>query len=163
MALPGIVTRLIRPPNECRLINLGRRDIRSSDLRLYESNVQHGGPSFRSGCRQENSRAGDDRRSGLTGEGALCRGRRGGDGCGGGGVFAGESSDSRGVAAGWESELRLDPNTVPPEVLTALPHVGASLVDRWIKAREERPFDSLEDARVRVRGLGAATLGQIAP
>ena len=52
---------------------------------------------------------------------------------------------------------------MPPEVLTALPHVGASLVDRWVKAREERPFRSLEDARARVRGLGVATLGQIAP
>ena len=59
--------------------------------------------------------------------------------------------------------LRLDPNTVPPEVLAALPHVGSGLVDRWVKAREERPFRSLEDARARVRGLGPATLDQIAP
>ena len=59
--------------------------------------------------------------------------------------------------------LRLNPNTVPPQVLTALPHVGAALVDRWVKAREERPFESLEDARARVRGLGAATLDQIGP
>lgn len=58
-------------------------------------------------------------------------------------------------------ELRLDPNTVPPEVLTALPHVGASLVERWVKAREERPLRSLDDARARVRGLGAATAEQI--
>jgi hypothetical protein len=59
--------------------------------------------------------------------------------------------------------LRLDPNTVPPQVLTALPHVGATLVERWVKAREERPFESLEDAGSRVRGLGAATLAQIEP
>ncbi len=59
--------------------------------------------------------------------------------------------------------LRLDPNTVPPQVLTALPHVGAALVDRWVKAREDRPFESLEDARARVRGLGAVTLEQIGP
>ena len=59
-------------------------------------------------------------------------------------------------------DLRLDPNTVPPEVLTALPHVGPALVERWVKAREERPFDSLEDARARVGGLGPATLEQIA-
>jgi Helix-hairpin-helix motif len=60
-------------------------------------------------------------------------------------------------------ELRLDPNTVPPEVLTALPHVGAALVDRWVAARQEQPFRSLEDAQARVHGLGAATLEQLAP
>jgi Helix-hairpin-helix motif len=76
------------------------------------------------------------------------------------GFLAGESG---GVASGRARALKLDPNTVPPEVLTALPHVGASLVDRWVKAREERPFRSLDDARARVRGLGVATLGQIAP
>jgi hypothetical protein len=79
------------------------------------------------------------------------------------GFFAGDSRDPRDVGAGKFEALRLDPNTVPPEVLTALPHVGASLVDRWVKAREERPFRSLDDARARVRGLGVATLGQIAP
>jgi DNA uptake protein ComE-like DNA-binding protein len=79
------------------------------------------------------------------------------------GFFAGDSRDTRDAASTRLEELRLDPNTVPPEVLTALPHVGASLVDRWVKAREERPFRSLEDARARVRGLGVATLGQIAP
>jgi DNA uptake protein ComE-like DNA-binding protein len=79
------------------------------------------------------------------------------------GVFAGESRDSQDVSTGRLQALRLDPNTVPPEVLTALPHVGASLVDRWVKAREERPFRSREDARARVRGLGVATLGQISP
>jgi Type II secretion system (T2SS), protein K len=79
------------------------------------------------------------------------------------GLSASELRDSRDSGAARLEELRLDPNTVPPEVLTALPHVGASLVDRWIKAREERPFRSLEDARARVRGLGVATLGQIAP
>jgi hypothetical protein len=79
------------------------------------------------------------------------------------GFFAGDSRGSRDEGAGRLAELRLDPNTVPPEVLTALPHVGASLVDRWVKAREERPFRSLEDAQARVRGLGVATLGQIAP
>jgi len=48
-------------------------------------------------------------------------------------------------------------------VLAALPHVGSALVDRWVKAREERPFRSLQDARMRVRGLGAATIEQIGP
>jgi DNA uptake protein ComE-like DNA-binding protein len=79
-------------------------------------------------------------------------------GFGGGG---GEESPEAAVAE--LPGLRLDPNTVPPQVLTALPHVGSSLVDRWVKAREERPFRSLEDARARVRGLGAATIEQIAP
>jgi DNA uptake protein ComE-like DNA-binding protein len=79
-------------------------------------------------------------------------------GFGGGG---GEESPEAAVAE--MPGLRLDPNTVPPQVLTALPHVGSSLVDRWVKAREERPFESLEDARSRVRGLGPATLEQIGP
>src|SRR5262249_31780789 len=60
-------------------------------------------------------------------------------------------------------ELRLDANSVPPGVLTALPHIGPALVDRWVKARQERPFRSLDDARTRVRGMGAATFAQIAP
>jgi hypothetical protein len=76
------------------------------------------------------------------------------------GFFAEEPRD---VVPGKARVLRLDPNTVPPGVLTALPHVGPSLVNRWVTAREERPFRSLEDARSRVRGLGKATLGQIAP
>ena len=46
--------------------------------------------------------------------------------------------------------LRLDPNTVPPEVLTSLPRMGRRCVDRWVVAREERPFRSLEDVRGRV-------------
>jgi competence protein ComEA len=60
-------------------------------------------------------------------------------------------------------ELVLDPNTAPAQVLTALPTVGPALVRRMIAAREERPFDSLEDARRRVRGLGPAGLARIAP
>jgi Helix-hairpin-helix motif len=81
-----------------------------------------------------------------------------GVGFGGGG---GEASRHTVVAP--VPDLRLDPNTVPPQVLTALPHFGAALVDRWVKAREDRPFESLEDARSRVRGLGPATLEQIKP
>jgi hypothetical protein len=76
-----------------------------------------------------------------------------------GGVMNGPGEAPAASARG----LRLDPNTVPPEVLTALPHVGASLVERWVKAREQRPFRSLDDARARVRGLGARTAEQIAP
>jgi hypothetical protein len=79
------------------------------------------------------------------------------------GFGSGAEEESRGKAAAEMPSLRLDPNTVPPQVLTALPHVGSALVDRWVKAREERPFRSLEDARARVRGFGAATLEQVAP
>ncbi len=60
--------------------------------------------------------------------------------------------ESRDAVVAKVPELRLDPNTVPPQVLTALPHIGPALVDRWVEAREERPFLSLEDARSRVRG-----------
>jgi competence protein ComEA len=70
---------------------------------------------------------------------------------------------SGGGAVARMPDLRLDPNTAPPEVLAALPHVGTGLVDRWVRAREERPLCSLEDARTRVRGLGPATLEQIGP
>jgi Helix-hairpin-helix motif len=79
------------------------------------------------------------------------------------GLGFGGGEEFRKTAVVGMPNLRLDPNTVPPQVLTALPHVGASLVDRWVKAREERPFRSLEDARTRVRGLGAATTEQLAP
>ena len=70
---------------------------------------------------------------------------------------------SRNVAVAGIPALRLDPNTVPPEVLTALPRIGPALVDRWVEAREERPFRSLDDVRGRVRGLGPATFERIAP
>ncbi len=78
--------------------------------------------------------------------------------------FGGRAAErSRDTVVAEVPGLRLDPNTVPPQVLTALPHFGAALVDRWVKAREERPFESLDDARSRVRGLGPATLAQIGP
>ena len=78
--------------------------------------------------------------------------------------FGGRDEEAYPAVAGANvGQLRLDPNTVPPQVLNALPHIGSSLVDRWVKARAERPFRSLEDARARVRGLGAATLVQISP
>ena len=60
-------------------------------------------------------------------------------------------------------DLLLDPNTAPPGVLETLPHVGRTLVRQLVAARAVRPFASLEDAGSRVRGLGPATLAQIAP
>jgi len=59
--------------------------------------------------------------------------------------------------------LVLDPNSAPPQVLEALPTLGPTLVRRWVAARGERPISSLADARKRVRGLGPASLAQIAP
>jgi competence protein ComEA len=59
--------------------------------------------------------------------------------------------------------LVLDPNSAPPQVLEALPTLGPTLVGRWVAARAERPISSLADARRRVRGLGPASLAQIAP
>lgn len=59
--------------------------------------------------------------------------------------------------------LVIDPNTTPASVLEALPHVGPSLVKQLIEQREIRPFESTEDLRQRVRGLGPATLARLAP
>jgi competence protein ComEA len=59
--------------------------------------------------------------------------------------------------------LVLDPNSAPPQVLEALPTLGPTLVRRWVAARAQRPISSLADARRRVRGLGPASLSQIAP
>ena len=59
--------------------------------------------------------------------------------------------------------LALDVNTAPPQVLTALPHVGRALASRLVEARNERPFASLEDIGDRVRGVGPVTLARLAP
>src|SRR5271166_1643478 len=59
--------------------------------------------------------------------------------------------------------LVIDPNTAPPSVLEALPHMGPSLVKQLIEQREIRPFRSISDLRRRVRGLGPATLARLAP
>jgi len=60
-------------------------------------------------------------------------------------------------------KLKLDPNTAPGQVLGALPQVGPSLVRQLVLARQDRPLRSLEDLHSRVRGVGPATLGQLAP
>jgi hypothetical protein len=75
---------------------------------------------------------------------------------------ASQTAESPSAAAALP-ELRVDPNTVPGQVLEALPHVGPTLVEHWVAAREDRPFASLDDARRRVRGLGPATLAELAP
>jgi hypothetical protein len=57
--------------------------------------------------------------------------------------------------------LVLDANSAPPQVIQALPALGPTLASRWVAARKERPFVSLEDARRRVRGLGPVSARQI--
>ena len=77
-------------------------------------------------------------------------------------LFAGEA-ERTGAATTGAPTLRLDPNTAPPQVLGALPHLGPSLVRQLVHARELRPLSSLEDAGRRVRGLGPATRAALAP
>jgi Helix-hairpin-helix motif len=60
-------------------------------------------------------------------------------------------------------ELRLDLNTAPKQVLLALPHVGPTLAEHLVQARDDRRFASVEDAGHRVKGLGASTLAKLAP
>ena len=52
--------------------------------------------------------------------------------------------------------LVLDPNTAPPAVLGALPHVGPSLVKKLVEQRELRPFAS-------IRTCAAACEGWVRP
>ena len=59
--------------------------------------------------------------------------------------------------------LVIDPNTAPPSVLGALPHLGPALVRKLVEQREIRPFDSTDDLRRRVRGFGPVTLARLAP
>jgi competence protein ComEA len=74
------------------------------------------------------------------------------------------SSQSRPDSARAEApDLVVDPNTAPPEVLGALPKVGPVLLRHLLAAREERPFDSLDDLDRRVRGIGPATLAALRP
>jgi competence protein ComEA len=60
-------------------------------------------------------------------------------------------------------ELVLDVNTAPLRALAALPHLGPTLALRLDEARAERPFQSMNDVRDRVRGIGPVTLARIAP
>ena len=59
--------------------------------------------------------------------------------------------------------LVIDPNTAPPPVLQALPRIGPVLAARIVEAREERPFESLDDLDRRVRGIGPATVKALRP
>jgi competence protein ComEA len=59
--------------------------------------------------------------------------------------------------------LVVDPNTAPPAVLAALPHLGPAMVKRIVAARERTPFQSLDDFDTRVRGIGPVTLDALSP
>ena len=59
--------------------------------------------------------------------------------------------------------LVVEVNIDPPEVLVALPRIGPALVARIVVARRERPFRSLEDFDVRVRGVGPVTVKALRP
>jgi len=56
--------------------------------------------------------------------------------------------------------LKVDPNTVPPHVLEALPQVGPAMVGRIVSERDIRTFNSIADLR-RVRGFGPATMARL--
>ena len=77
------------------------------------------------------------------------------------------------LALGWTSwrekrpsvnpALVVEVNIDPPEVLVALPRIGPTLVARIVEARRERPFRSLEDFDVRVRGIGPVAVKALRP
>ena len=62
-----------------------------------------------------------------------------------------------------DSTLIVDPNSAPPEVLSALPRLGPAMVRRIVAERERAPFRSLDDFDQRVRGLGPVTIALIRP
>ncbi len=59
--------------------------------------------------------------------------------------------------------LVVDPNTARPEVLVALPKLGPALVARIVEAREQAPFQTVDELNGRVRGIGPATLESLRP
>src|SRR5580704_8458059 len=59
--------------------------------------------------------------------------------------------------------LLIDPNTAPPAVLTALPHLGPAMIGRIVAQRQMAPFRSLDDLDTRVRGIGPATAVLLRP
>ncbi len=57
---------------------------------------------------------------------------------------------------------RIDVNRATADELRRLPGIGATLSQRIIQTREEKPFQSVEELR-RVRGIGAKTLERLRP
>lgn len=60
-------------------------------------------------------------------------------------------------------KLRVDPNTAPAEVLTALPRLGPARVGAILDVRKDAPFASLDDLDRRVKGIGPATAAALRP
>ncbi len=60
-------------------------------------------------------------------------------------------------------DLVVEANTAPLGVLAALPNLGPSRVEAIAKAREARPFRSLDDLDRRVKGIGPATASGLRP
>ncbi len=58
--------------------------------------------------------------------------------------------------------LALDPNRADSLTLETLPGIGPARAAAILRAREERPFESVEALR-RVAGIGPVTLRRIAP
>jgi competence protein ComEA len=59
--------------------------------------------------------------------------------------------------------LLIDPNTCPPSVLPSLPRIGPVLASRIVEERSRRPFSSLDDLDLRVRGIGPTTAAAMRP
>lgn len=84
-------------------------------------------------------------------------------------VIAGDARDGAdsppGKAAG-PVALRLpapvNPNMATAEELAALPGIGPVLAGRIVEARQQRPFDSVDDLR-RVKGVGGKLLERLRP
>lgn len=57
----------------------------------------------------------------------------------------------------------LDLNTAPEAALVALPAIGPALAGRIVAARQDRPFDSLDDFDRRVKGIGPKTIEKLRP
>ncbi|GAC1464374.1 MAG: hypothetical protein NVSMB9_02970 [Isosphaeraceae bacterium] len=62
-----------------------------------------------------------------------------------------------------DPSLVVDLNHVPPQVLRALPRLGAVLTARIVAERERRPFISPADLDHRVRGVGPSTVAALRP
>ena len=55
----------------------------------------------------------------------------------------------------------VDINTAPVDALVAIVHIDDERARQIVVAREDRPFESLDELRVRVSGIGPARLDEI--
>lgn len=70
-----------------------------------------------------------------------------------------EAAEAEAAAQAWR--LVVDPATVDARVLGALPGMGPGRVEALKAARDEGPFQSLEDLDRRVAGVGPATIQRL--